>query len=360
MFHTVQADKLRQFTEGVFSHMGCSEKDCKQAADVLLRADLRGIDSHGVARLPGYVRLWEVGRINPTPNIKIIHETNSTATIDGDSGLGLITAPYAMRLAIKKAEEHGSGWVAIQNSNHFGIAGYHSMMGLDKDMIGMALTNASPLVSPTRSRERLLGTNPISYSIPAGEEPPVVIDLATSAAANGKLEIARRAGKSVPEGWLMDKDGNITSDPNGLKEGGALLPLGSYPDLGSHKGYALSAWVDIMSGVLSGASFGPWAPPFVSFLPVRPDMPGPGLGHFVGAMRVDGFNTIDNFKKNMDQWIRRFKASEPIDKKLPVLVPGDPERKFETIRAEEGIPLIDEVFDNLKELATRFDLVFDL
>ena len=161
--------KLRVFTHEVFLSIGCGEADAKLAADVLLKADLRGIDSHGVARLIGYVRLWDKGRINPRPNIKIVHETPSTATVDGDAGLGLVVAPFAMKIALEKAENVGSGWVSVKNSNHFGIAGYHALMAVEKDMIGTAMTNASSLVAPTFSKERMIGTNPICYTFPAGK-----------------------------------------------------------------------------------------------------------------------------------------------------------------------------------------------
>ncbi|WP_299498342.1 Ldh family oxidoreductase, partial [Mucilaginibacter sp.] len=145
----VTESTLRSFTQNIFLAMGCSQEHAILAADVLLLADLRGIDSHGVARLTGYIRLWEKNRINPTPNIQIVHETPTTATIDGDAGLGLVVAPFAMEVALKKAALYGSGWVSIRNSNHFGIAGYHALMAVEKDMIGFAMTNASPLVAPT-------------------------------------------------------------------------------------------------------------------------------------------------------------------------------------------------------------------
>ena len=274
--YTFPENILRTFTHHVFIKMGCSEEHASLAADVLIRSDLRGIDSHGVARLNGYVRLWEKGRINARPDIRIVHETPSTATIDGDRGLGLIVAPFAMKVAIEKADKVGSGWVSVRNSNHFGIAGYHALMAVEKDMIGFAMTNASPLVAPTYSIERMLGTNPMCYAFPAGQYPPVIVDMATSAAANGKLEIAQRAGLSVPQGWIQDGNGGISEDPHELKNGGSLLPLGSDKNHGSHKGFGLSATVDILSAVLSGANYGPWAPPFVAFLeppadPVEPD-----------------------------------------------------------------------------------------
>src|SRR5215217_1028183 len=216
-FYTFTEKNLRRFTQDVFLKMGCPEKDAVLAADVLLKSDLRGIDSHGVARLSGYVRLWEKQRINATPDVRIVHQTATTATIDGDGGLGLVVAPFAMQVAIEKAKTYGSGWVAVKNSNHFGIAGYHALMAVEQDMIGISMTNASPLVAPTYSSERLLGTNPMCYAFPAGKYPPVVVDMATAAAANGKLEIAQRANAAIPDGWVQDKDGNESTNPNELK-----------------------------------------------------------------------------------------------------------------------------------------------
>jgi LDH2 family malate/lactate/ureidoglycolate dehydrogenase len=347
---------LRIFTENIFLAMGCSEAHARLAADVLVRSDLRGIDSHGVARLTGYVRLWEKGRINAKPNIGIVHETATTATVDGDAGLGLVIAPFAMRVAIEKAEQYGSGWVSVRNSNHFGIAGYHALMAVEKDMIGFAMTNASPLVSPTFSSERLLGTNPMCYAFPAGKYPPVIVDMATSAAANGKLEIAQRLGKQVPEGWIQDKQGNPVTDPHALKSGGALLPLGSDREHGSHKGFGLSATVDILSAVLSGANYGPWVPPFVAFLEPPDDPVGSGIGHFLGAMRVDGFRPVEEFKAHLDNWIERFKSSKPIDPAQKVIIPGEPELEAEMDRKINGIPLVDAVVDDLNEVAEKFGL----
>eukprot|EP01036_Dinobryon_divergens_P048097 gene48097-64541_t len=315
--------QLTAFTEAVFTAMGCPAEDAVLAAKVLLSADLRGIDSHGIARLSGYVRLWEAGRINATPNIKVVYETPSTAVVDGDAGLGLVVAPFAMQVAIEKAQAVGSGWVSVKNSNHFGIGAYHALMAVEKDMVGISMTNASPLVAPTNSKERLLGTNPMCFAIPGGKYPPVVSDMATSAAANGKLEIAQRLNKNIPQGWVQDKDGQASTDPNELKKGGALLPLGSMEEAG-HKGYALASVVDIFSAVLSGANYGPWVPPFVSFLPLAPDMPGQGIGHFLGAMRVDGFRPLEEYNTHIENWIERFKSSPAIEGQT-VVIPGEPE-----------------------------------
>lgn len=347
---------LRTFTESIFTAMGCSTAHASLAADVLLTADLRGIDSHGVARLIGYVRLWEKKRINTTPNIKIVHETPTTATIDGDAGLGLIVAPFAMQVALEKAQQYGSAWIAIRNSNHFGIAGYHAIKAVENDMIGFAMTNATPLVAPTFSNERMLGTNPMCYAFPAGKYPPVIVDMATSAAANGKLEIAQRSGEQVPEGWLQDKDGNYTTDPHALKTGGSLLPLGGDREHGSHKGFALSGVVDILSGVLSGANYGPWVPPFVAFLEPTANPVGEGVGHFLGAMRVDGFRPVADFKNHMDTWIERFKSASKINPDQGVVIPGEPEYAIEIERKKNGIPVVDAVVNDLNELAVKFGI----
>lgn len=349
-------DRLFSFTRKVFLAMGVPEPDATLAATVLLSADVRGVDSHGVARLSGYVRLWRAGRINSNPDIRIVHETPSTATMDGDAGLGLVVAPKAMQVAIKKAGTAGSGWVSVRNSNHFGIAGFHAMMALKADMIGMAMTNASPLVAPVFSRERMLGTNPIAVAIPAGDEPPFVADFATTTVANGKLEILKRQNKKAPVGWIQDKDGNPAIEPDELRYGGALLPLGGDLEHGAHKGYCLGAIVDIFSAVFSGANYGPWAPPFVSFLSPPEHPVGKGLGHFFGAMRMDGFRPKDAFKADMDRWIRRFRGAEPTEGQQGVLIPGDPERAMEQQRRKEGIPLLTPVVRDLEVAGAEFSL----
>lgn len=347
---------LYQFTHDVFKAMGCSDTDATTATTVLLSADLRGIDSHGVARLSGYVRLWEVQRINATPDIKIVHETPSTAVVDGDAGLGLVVAPFAMQVAIEKAKIAGTGWVSVRNTNHFGIAGYHAMMALQHDMIGMAMTNASALVAPTFSIERMLGTNPIAVAIPAGEQPAFVADMATTTAANGKLEILQRKNAETPLGWVQDQEGNASTDANILKKQGALLPLGSDREHGSHKGYALGSIVDIFSAVLSGGSYGPWAPPFPAYVPMPENMPGKGLGHFFGAMRIDAFRPAEEFKQHMDNWINRFRNAKPAPGHKQVLIPGDPEREYETQRKEKGIPIVSSVAEDIKTVGNRFGI----
>lgn len=349
---------LQEFIRKIFLAIGCPEPDADLASKVLISADLRGVDSHGTARLSGYIKLYDNGRLNPNPQIKIIHQTPSTAVIDGDRGLGLVVAPFAMTVAIQKANNVGSGWISVKNSNHFGIAGFHAMMALENDMIGWAMTNAAPLVTPTFSKEKLLGTNPIAVAVPAKRNPAFVADFASTAVAYGKMEILQRKGSSAPLGWVQDKDGNATDDSNAVKNGGALLPLGGDREHGSHKGYGLGAIVDIFSGVLSGANFGPWVPPFATagFMNVGEQV-GKGTGHFLGAMRIDGFRPAEDFKADMDKWIDRFHAAPAIDGQK-VLVPGDPEREIEAERKANGIDLLEPVINDLKGLGDRFGVEF--
>ena len=353
------SEKVRKFTEKIFLALGCSKQDAKLSADVLINADLCGVDSHGVARLAGYVRLYDNGRLNPKPNIKIIHESPSTAVIDGDKGLGLVVAPFAMKIAIKKAKKAGSGWISVQNSNHFGIAGYHASLALKEDMIGWAMTNSAPLVVPTFSTEKLLGTNPIAVAVPALSQPPFLADFATTAVAYGKMEILQRKGENAPLGWVQDENGLPTLNANAVKEGGGLLPLGGDREHGSHKGYGLGAIVDIFSGVLSGANFGPWVPPFATagFHTVAAEQVGKGTGHFLGAMRIDGFRPKEDFKKDMDKWILRFRNAKHLEGNQ-VQIPGDQERNFKAQRLISGLPLIDKVVENLEELGERFGVKF--
>jgi L-2-hydroxycarboxylate dehydrogenase (NAD+) len=353
---TYTYNSLYNFAQQVFLKIGCSPAHAATATKVLLSADLRGVDSHGIARLMGYVRLWEVGRVNSNPNITTIYETPSTATVDGDSGLGLVIAPHAMQIAIQKAEQVSTGWVAVQNSNHFGIAGIHAMLALPHNMIGIAMTNASALVAPTFSTEKLLGTNPIAVAVPAGLQAPFVADFATTTAANGKLEILQRKQQQTPTGWVQDAQGNATNNANILKEGGALLPLGSDREHSSHKGYQLGAIVDILSAVLSGANYGPWVPPFPAYVPMPENMPGKGIGHFFGAIRIDAFRPACDFKNNMDQWIHRFKSAATIEGQPNVVIPGEPEAAFEKERLADGIPLHQTVVEDLTGLAEKFSI----
>ncbi|MFZ4399013.1 MAG: Ldh family oxidoreductase [Bacteroidales bacterium] len=347
---------LRRFIFNVCVKMGCPPEHAEITADILMAAELRNISSHGVSRLKDYVNLWKSNRINSNPEIKIVHETLSTGVIDGNAGLGMVVGKFAMLLAIKKAQNVGTAWVAVRNSNHFGIAGYYAMMALEHDMIGISMTNANPLVAPTFSVDRLLGTNPIAVAIPAGIHPPFVADFATTPIARGKLDIMHKKDLKAPFGFVQDKTGKSSDNPDILTQGGAILPLGGDYLHGSHKGYCLGSIVDIFSALLSGANFGPFVPPSVAYLPVLEDTTGIGTGHFFGAMRIDAFQTKDAFKQQMDLWIETFKKAQTIEGEDSVVIPGEPERKWEAVRMKEGIPVLDKVVNDLQQIAIDFKI----
>jgi L-2-hydroxycarboxylate dehydrogenase (NAD+) len=349
---------LFEFTKNVFMKMGCSENDSTIIADVFLAAELRGHASHGMIRIKDYYELWKAKRINTAPVITIVHESPSTAVVDGDNAVGMVAARRSMEIAIEKAKNAGTGWVATRNSNHFGIAGYYSMMALKHDMTGICMTNANPLVAPTFSISRMMGTNPIAVAIPAMKQPPFVADFATTPIARGKLAIAEKKGEKVPFGFVQDKDGLPSDDPTILKRGGSMLTLGGDRIHGSHKGYCLSAIVDIFSAVFSGANFGPFVPPSVAFLPLSDKKTGEGTGHFFGAMRIDAFQPAVEFKTKMDEWIETFRSAKPAKDEDSVLIPGDPERESEERIMREGIILVPAIKEDLLFVARELGIDF--
>jgi len=312
-----------------------------------------------VARLHTYFDMLTLGRINPQANIKIVRESPSTATVDGDNGLGLVVGPRANQIAMDKAEEVGTGWVSVCNTNHYGIAGYYVLEALKRDLIGWSMTNTTKLVAPLWGGERMLGTNPIAIAFPGNEEPPIVIDMATSACAYGKVEIARRKNEPVPDGWVIDEEGKYSVDPNRMVDGGALLPLGSRRETGGHKGYCLATMVDVLCSVLSGANWGPWAPPFALRQEIPSRSVGKGIGHFFGAMKIDAFIDVDEFKNQIDDWIRTFRATKPQPGSPGVVIPGDPEREAELIRKESGIPLLLPVIEDLRDISRQTGIAFE-
>lgn len=339
--------------------MGCSEPDAQVIAEVFMAAEIRDHASHGMIRIKEYYELWKAGRVNVNPDIKVVHESPSTAVVDGDNAVGMVTARKSMELAIQKAEKAGTGWVATRNSNHFGIAGYYAMMALKYDMIGITLTNANPLVAPTFSISRMMGTNPIAVAIPALRQPPFVADFATTPIARGKLAVAEKKGEKVAFGFVQDKTGKPSDDPAILKSGGSMLTLGGDRLHGSHKGYCLSSIVDIFSAVFSGANFGPFVPPSVAYLPVLEKKVGEGTGHFFGAMRIDAFQPAEEFKRKMDEWIETFRTSKPAEGQERVLIPGDPEREAEARIMKEGIKLVPAIKDDLVRIARELGISFE-
>lgn len=353
------ADRLREFTARAFGHFGVPPADAALAADVLVASDLRGVDSHGVARLRPYLDLLAAGRINPRPNVRVVRDLPAAASVDGDNGLGLVVGPRANEVALDKAEAAGAAWVGVSNSNHFGMAGYYPLRALDRGLIGWAVTNSAPLVAPLWGAERVLGTNPIAVAVPAGDEPPVVIDLATSAAAYGKVEIAGRKGLPLPPGWGVDRDGNPATRPDQVIDGGALLPLGGTREGGGHKGYCLAAMVDLLGGVLTGANWGPFVPPFAQRQGDPARAVGRGVGHAFGAARVDAFIDPAEFRRRVDDWVRTLRATRPAAGTPGVVIPGDPERQAEAERRATGIPLLPAVAADLRDISARTGIPLD-
>ena len=354
------ADYLEKFTRTVFEKMGCSPEDAKMATDVFIAAELRGYSSHGMIRIKDYFQLWKADRINVKPNVKIVHESPSTAVVDGDGAIGMIAATKSMQIAIEKAKTAGTGWVSTRGSNHFGIAGFYSMMALEQDMIGICMTIANPLVAPTFSVSQMLGTNPIAVAVPAGIHPPFVADFSTTPIARGKLAVSAKMGESVPLEYVQESDGTPSTNPDILKEGGSMLTLGGTREQGGHKGYCMSAIVDIFSAVLSGANFGPFCPPSVAYLPVKEEKVGEGTGHFFGAMRIDAFQKPEQFKAQMDKWIETFRAAKPAKGHDRVMIPGDPERENEERISKEGVNVLVPVQKEMKEIADELGIDFQM
>jgi L-2-hydroxycarboxylate dehydrogenase (NAD+) len=359
----VQADSLRSLCVRVFQKMGMPAEDARITADVLVTADLRGVDSHGVARLGFYVERLRNGVMIPGPNVQTVSETGVTALVDAGGGMGHPVSYRAMKKAIQKALDVGAGFVAVRNSNHYGIAGYYAMMALEHDCIGISMTNAFVFVVPTFGRSAMLGTNPIAVAAPAGRDRPFVLDMATSTVPFGKLEVYDRLAKPLPQGWAVDEAGRPATDPGPLMEnlrsqtgvGGGLLPLGGAGELlGGHKGYGLALLVDVLCGVLSGACYADLV------YPRTPDgRPLPsGIGHFFGALRVDAFRPLAEFEAAMDDLQRRLKNASKAGDQGRIYIHGEKEFEEAERRSREGVPLDPKVLAELEEIATESGVEF--
>jgi LDH2 family malate/lactate/ureidoglycolate dehydrogenase len=347
----VKHEKLRTFVGGVFRALHVPPEDADIAAAVLVAADLRGVDSHGVVRVNPrsfYIKDLSDGRINPSPRIEVVRENASSQVVDGDGGLGMVVGHRAMEMAIEKARDSGVGFVAVRNSRHFGMSAYYSMMALSQDLIGIAMTNASRQVVPTFGRESRYGTNPISLAAPADKEEPFVLDMATTTAAAGKLEIAARHGKSIPVGWALDEDANDTTDPRAAQKARMLLPLGSTRDGGSHKGYGLAIMVEILCGVLSGS------------VAMRNGAKSPDRGHFFGAIDIGAFRPVEEFKASMDRMLDELRNTPPQQGEEQVYVAGDIELSTARDRTANGIPLHPSIVDDLQALGKEYGVPYDL
>ena len=359
----VPSEDLANFCLRVLRKLGVPEQDARITSDVLVTADLRGIASHGVARLRRYVDGLRTGMMVAEPEVTVLRETPATALIDAGAGLGQPVSHRAMRKAIQKAIEVGAGFVAVRNSNHYGIAGYYAMMALEHDCIGMSMTNADVLVVPTFGRDAMLGTNPIAVAAPADKERPFVLDMATSTVPRGKLEVCERQGKPVPLGWATDERGLGTENPHRVLEnlkkraGGGLLPLGGEGELLSgHKGYGLALWVDVFCAILSGAAYADLV------YPKTPDgKPMPAdLGHFFGAWRVDAFRPVNEFKAAMDDLQQLLKKAPGAEGQNRIYIHGEKEYEKTEHYSRDGIPINPRVVDDLKALAEEMDVKWDL
>jgi L-2-hydroxycarboxylate dehydrogenase (NAD+) len=349
----VPAPALKAFIVSVFDRWGTPPTVADLTADLMVRTDLRGVDSHGVGMLPTYQKWHRRGWIVPGAEPKVVRDDGTTAVVDGQQAFGHYTATLAMELAIAKARAHGVGFVACRNSNHYGAAANYSMMALVHDMIGLSLTNSGPAVVPTYGREAMLGTNPISLAAPAGRHFPFVLDMATSTVAIGKLSIALRWGKPIPSGWALDQDGLPTIDPAVAYETRLLTPLGATRELGGHKGYGLAVMVDILSGVLAGAAFAD----------VRrrdPDPVRPDIGHFFGAIDITRFRDLDAFKVDMDDLLRTLKNSPKAEGHDRIYVAGEPEWECEQQRRREGIPIAPGLVNQLRAVSAEMAIPFTL
>ena len=340
----VDPDGLRTFAADVLAKLGVPPEDAAMAADVLVYADLRGVETHGMSnnnlgRI--YARDIQSGKIKPNAPLTVVRETPVTALLDGNLGLGLSIGVRAMNMAIEKARESFIGMVAVKNSHHFGAAQYFSMMAVPHGMIGISSTNSNPIVLPTGGRDPVYGTNPISVGAPSGSEPDFCLDVGTSAMVFQKLILTTRLGTDIPLGVAADDEGVPTADPKVASEARKLLPLGSTPELGSHKGYGLGMLVDVLCGILSGHGASIQMDAHESY---------GSVGHFFCAIRVDAFRPLEEFQGQIDDMFDRVHRTEPVAGVERVLVAGDPEAAKEEERRRLGVPLLPAVVEELREL----------
>jgi len=325
---------LHDFTVDVFTRLGVPLEDARISADVLIKSDQRGIGSHGLQRLKRYFNDLRAGVIKPVTNWEIVKETPNTLLVSGADGMGQVVSYHTMNLVINKAKKNNVAFAAVRDSNHYGIAGYYSLMALEHDLIGFSVTNTAPLVVPTFGKNMMLGTNPIAIAVPTGKEKPFVLDMATSTVPRGKLEVYNREGKEIPLTWATDELGNASSDAARVlknmlgKIGGGLLPLGGAGEENSgYKGYGLCLAVDIFSGVIADSAFG------INLYP-EPGAPAK-VSHFFGAVNINAFIDIDRFKNNMDEYIRQIKESDKAAGQDRIYIHGEKEWELYEQQMEE-------------------------
>ncbi|MDP2947971.1 MAG: Ldh family oxidoreductase [Chloroflexota bacterium] len=346
-------EKLTRFVAVALQKAGIPKPDADLTAEVLVQADLRGVHSHGVERLyivPGsqYIKNIQAGKLNPHPNIVVRRGSLTTATVDGDRGLGFVVSCRAMNEAIEMARKNGSGWVSVYNSTHYGAGAYYSMMAPPHDMVGFSFTTGGNIVGAPGGRGKPVGANVISVAAPGKRCGPFVLDMATCVAPGGRMRIAARSGKKLPEGWGVNDDGTPMTDANEFNEGrGALLPLGSTIENGAYKGFGLALVVDILTGLLSGSGG--------AMLHTKK-----GGSHAFGALRVDAFPGGEDFKDQMDALIEKIHSIPPLPGFKGVMYPGERENVLCEERLKSGIPLEDEVVDSLKAMARDLGIPMDV
>jgi L-2-hydroxycarboxylate dehydrogenase (NAD+) len=332
--------------------VGVGESDARDVADVLVAADVRGVESHGIARLETfYVRRLEAGVVNARPEYTLICDRPTQFAMDAGNGLGHPAGIFAMRKIVEKAHDNGLAFGTVRNSNHYGIAAYYAMMGLDHGLIGLSMTNSTHLAVPTFGRKKTQGTNPIAVAIPANGHPPFVLDMATTAVTFGRLEVSERKGKPLKHGWAVDAEGRETLDPTTAMTTGALLPLGGYgTGNGGHKGYGLGALVEILCGVLSGGMFG------TELGLDERGLHGGTVGHFFAAFRIDALRDGDAFQRDLARELRTFEESAPAPGAERVITPGEPERENTERYRLEGVPIDPKVWQQIDAMADRLGI----
>ena len=348
------AQELKDYAASYLTHWGVSDDDAAIAAEVLVSADMRGVDSHGLIRLQNYYgsRL-ENGLINARASLTVLHETPTTLSLDANNGLGHPAGVKAMRLCIEKARSSGLAMATVRNSNHYGIAGYYAMMALKEGMIGVSFTNSGPLVAPTHGRKAMLGTNPIAVAVPARCSRPYVLDMATSIVPIGRVAVYQKEGRPIPQGWGINAAGNITEDPARVIEGGALMPLGGPELLRGYKGYGLALLVDIFSGVLAGAGFG-------ERVYGSSASGAANIGHFFAAMRIDAFRDPADFAADMDALLAALRDSPKAAGEERIYIHGEKEFEKAERALVEGVALSDVAVKSLINAGEQAAVPFDL
>jgi LDH2 family malate/lactate/ureidoglycolate dehydrogenase len=332
--------------KAILSAWGMPEENAEPTAEILAWADLHGVDSHGMSMLPGYDRHRRNGRVKMDARPRIVKQSPISALVDGDGGLGHVPARFAMQVAIDKAKAAGMAIAAVRNSAHFGATGYYTMMAAKQGLIGMACTSASSLqVAPTFGKEAKLGTDPWSFAAPAHDERPFLLDMATTTVAAGRIRNKANEGLPCPPGWVLDKDGLPSTDPQEAREkGGFLTSLGGSPENASYKGYGLAAMVNILAACLSGATL-PTDPQHTK----KPQ--GMDIGHFFMAINPTLFREAGEFQGDVARFCNDLRATTPVDPAQPVMVAGDPQWNNATKRMAEGIPVGPGLLNQVRQIA---------